>query len=374
MTRFLAALRPHLDLPLLLGVSLLGLIGLMILYSASGQDLRTVIAQAARLGVAFAVMIAIAGFSPARLMRMSLWFYLAGLLLLAAVLLYGDVGKGAQRWLDIKLIKFQPSEIMKLALPMVMAWYLANGHLPPSLPRIALALLMIIAPVLLIARQPDLGTAALVATAGFSVLFAAGIGWRLLAGFLALVSLSTPVLWSQMHDYQKRRVLTFLNPEQDPLGAGYHTIQSTIAVGSGGLYGKGWLNGTQSYLEFLPERSTDFIFAVFCEEFGFTGVVLLCSLYLFVIGRGLYLALDCGQIYAKLLGAGLMLPFAVYILVNMGMVTGQLPVVGVPLPLISRGGTSMLTIMAGFGILMSIHTHGRLSRGRAHWSRNAGFF
>ena len=367
MRRVLAELRPHIDMPLLAGVSLLGLLGLMILYSASGQDARAVAAQAARLGVAFAVMLAVARFSPAQWMRFSLWCYLGGLLLLLLVLLYGDTGKGAQRWLDIKLIKFQPSEIMKLALPMVMAWYLAGGYLPPSPPRIALALLLIMVPVLLIARQPDLGTAVLVATAGFSVLFAAGISWNLLAGFVALVSLSTPVLWSLMHDYQKRRVLTFLNPEQDPLGAGYHTIQSTIAVGSGGLFGKGWLNGTQSYLEFLPERSTDFIFAVFCEEFGLTGVVALIALYLFVIGRGLYLSMTCRQIYAKLLGAGLILTFSFYILVNMGMVAGQLPVVGVPLPLISRGGTSMLTMMIGFGILMSINTHGRLSGRMMQW-------
>ncbi|MGI9228962.1 MAG: rod shape-determining protein RodA [Gammaproteobacteria bacterium] len=353
------AQRLHIDIPLLLGVSALAFIGLVVLYSASGQDMRTVLIQAARLLVAFAIMFAVARFSPMQLARWSLWFYVAGLLLLVVVLFYGDVGKGAQRWLDIKIIKFQPSEIMKLALPMVMAWYLSDSRLPPSLWRILVALFMIAVPVLLIARQPDLGTAVLVAAAGCSVLFIAGISWKLLlAGACVLISLSFP-LWSLMHEYQKQRVLTFLNPEQDPLGAGYHIIQSTIAIGSGGLYGKGWLNGTQSYLEFLPERSTDFIFAVFCEEFGLTGVAVLLGLYLFVVGRGLYIAARARQAYGKLLGAGLILTFFVYIFVNMGMVSGQLPVVGVPLPLISRGGSSMLTIMAGFGILMAIKTHRR---------------
>lgn len=352
--------RLHIDVPLLLGILSLSVIGVVILYSASGQDMRLVITQVTRLGVGLIIMLIVAQFSPAQLARLSLWFYLFGLALLIIVLFYGDVGKGAQRWLDIKVIKFQPSEIMKLALPMVIAWYLSDRHLPPTFPRILVAIVMIVVPVLLIAKQPDLGTAVLVATAGLSILFIAGISWKLLTGFACLVSLSTPVLWYLMHDYQKKRVLTFLNPEQDPLGAGYHIIQSTIAIGSGGLYGKGWLNGTQSHLEFLPERSTDFIFAVFCEEFGLMGVVVLICLYLFIIGRGLYISMVSQQTYGKLLGSGLILTFFVYIFVNMGMVSGQLPVVGVPLPLISRGGTSMVTIMIGFGILMAIKTHRRL--------------
>ncbi len=352
--------RLHVDLPLLGGILALSIIGTLILYSASGQDTSAVMTQFTRLGTGLVVMFIVAQFSPAQLARLSLWAYLFVLLLLVIVLFYGDVGKGAQRWLDIKLITFQPSELMKLALPMMLAWYLAGRQLPPALPHVLVAIVMIAVPVVLIARQPDLGTAVLLAAAGMSLLFIAGIRWRLLLAFAGLVSLSTPVLWYVMHDYQRQRVLAFLNPEQDPLGAGYHIIQSAIAIGSGGLYGKGWLNGTQSHLEFLPERSTDFIFAVFCEEFGLLGVAVLIGLYGFIIGRGLYIAFISQQSYGKLLGAGLVLVFFVYIFVNMGMVSGQLPVVGVPLPLISHGGTSLITIMIGFGMLMAIKTHRRL--------------
>jgi len=219
---------------------------------------------------------------------------------------------------------------------------------------------MIMVPVGLIAKQPDLGTSTLVATAGLAVLFISGMRWKFIMTFAALCSMCAPILWHFMHDYQKRRVFTLFNPEQDPLGAGYHIIQSMIAIGSGGLYGKGWLNGTQSHLEFLPERSTDFIFAVYCEEFGLMGVLLLLTIYLFIIARGLYIAMNAQQTYGKLLAAALTLTFFVYVFVNMGMVTGQLPVVGVPLPLISHGGTSMITLMLAFGILMSIQTHRRI--------------
>ena len=279
--------------------------------------------------------------------------------MLVAVIFYGDVGKGAQRWLDLKLFRFQPSELMKLSVPMLIAFYLADKSLPPNLSRILLVCFLISIPVLLIAKQPDLGTSLLVAAAGFSVLFIAGISWRLLCSMFVLAAAAAPLLWYFMHDYQKRRVLTFLNPENDPLGAGYHTIQAKIAIGSGGFYGKGWLNGTQSHLEFLPERSTDFIFAVLCEEFGMLGVLFLICVYLFIIARCLYIAVNAQHTFGRLLASGLTLTFFVYIFVNMGMVTGQLPVVGVPLPLISHGGTSMVTLMAGFGILMAIHTHRR---------------
>ena len=270
------------------------------------------------------------------------------------------MGKGAQRWLGLGPFRFQPSELMKLALPMVIALHLSKAPPPPTITKVFVMLLFIIAPVLLVAKQPDLGTALLIAVSGFAVLFIAGISWKLLAGFAVAALSFAPVIWNLMHDYQRKRVLTFLDPEQDPLGSGYHIIQSKIAIGSGGLYGKGWLNGTQSHLEFLPERSTDFIFAVFCEEFGLIGVLVLVSLYLFIIARGLYISLQSQHLYGKLLGVGVIAGFFVYIAVNMGMVSGQLPVVGIPLPLISHGGTSMMTIMAGFGILMAVHTHRRI--------------
>ena len=329
------------------------------MYSAGGQDIDLVYRQAIKLLIALFGMILIAQLPPAEIARWAPWLYMLGLALLILVLFYGDIGKGAQRWLDLKVFRFQPSELMKLSVPMMIAFYLADKSLPPSFSRIILVCIMITIPVLLIAKQPDLGTALLVATAGFSVLFIAGISWRLLLSMGILSAAGAPVLWYLMHDYQKQRVLTFLNPEIDPLGAGYHTIQSKIAIGSGGFYGKGWLNGTQSHLEFLPERSTDFIFAVFCEEFGMLGVLLLLCVYLFIISRGLHIAVNAQHTFGRLLASGLTLTFFVYIFVNMGMVTGQLPVVGVPLPLVSHGGTSMVTLMAGFGILMAIHTHRR---------------
>jgi len=316
--------------------------------------------QAMRMGLALLLMCLIAQIPPARLARMSLWMYLLGIGLLALVLLTGEVGKGAQRWLNLGLIRFQPSELMKLALPMLLAWFFADRHLPPGLGRIFYATIIIIIPVLLIAKQPDLGTSLLVAAAGLSILFVAGVSWKLIIGFSLTAALSTPVLWYFMHDYQRQRVLTLLDPEKDPLGAGYHIIQSKIAIGSGGLYGKGWLNGTQSHLEFLPERSTDFIFAVFCEEFGLMGVLLLICIYMFIIVRGLYISLNAQNTFGRLLGTGLTLTFFVYVFVNMGMVIGQLPVVGIPLPLISHGGTSIVTLMIAFGILMAIQTHRRL--------------
>jgi rod shape determining protein RodA len=354
------AQRLHIDIPLIFGILLLCVIGLVILYSAGGQDLQLVARQGIRMLFAFLLLFLVAQLTPAQLERWSLWIYIGGVLLLILVLLKGHIGKGAQRWLDLGLIKFQPSEIMKIAVPMVVAWLLANSDLPPRLVKIIIVCILIIIPIALIAKQPDLGTALLVGVAGFSVLFIAGIGWRYIFSIVILIASVTPVLWNYMHEYQQRRVLTFLNPEHDPLGAGYHIIQSKIAIGSGGLYGKGWLNGTQSHLEFLPERSTDFIFSVFSEEFGLMGEILLISLYLFVIGRGLSITVSAQQTYGKLLAAGITLTFFVYVFVNMGMVAGQLPVVGIPLPLISHGGTSIVTLMIGFGILMSINTHRRM--------------
>lgn len=353
------AQRLHIDIPLLLGILILSVIGLVVLYSAGNQNIELVYRQGLKLGIAIVGMLLIAQVPPAELARWSVGLYLFGIILLVAVLFYGDMGKGAQRWLDLKVFRFQPSELMKVSVPMLIAYYLADKSLPPGISRILLVGILILLPGFLIAKQPDLGTALLVCAAGFSVLFIAGISWRLLISLGILATTTAPLLWYFMHDYQKQRVLTFLNPENDPLGAGYHTIQAKIAIGSGGFYGKGWLNGTQSHLEFLPERSTDFIFAVLCEEFGMLGVLFLLSVYLFIIVRCLYIAVHAQHTFGRLLASGLTLTFFVYIFVNMGMVTGQLPVVGVPLPLISHGGTSMVTLMAGFGMLMAIHTHRR---------------
>jgi len=350
----------HIDLPLLTGLLMLAAFGLVVLYSAGDQDMGLVNKQLIRLGVGFFAMILFAQIHPDHLKRWSPPLYLFGILMLLAVILIGEEGKGAQRWLDLGLVRFQPSEMFKLTLPMMIAWFLADKRLPPSLPRLLVAGLMTLAPVLLIAKQPDLGTALLVASAGAFALFLAGISWYLITAIgLAMAALG-PLAWYLMHDYQRQRVLTFLNPESDPLGTGYHIIQSKIAIGSGGIGGKGWLNGTQSHLEFLPERHTDFIFAVISEEFGLVGVSALLCLYLFIILRGLYIATQAQDTYSRILAGALSLIFFVYLFVNAGMVSGLLPVVGVPLPLISYGGTSLVTILISFGILMSVHTHRKL--------------
>jgi len=308
----------------------------------------------------FAVLLAVAQIPPQQLARWTPWLYGLGMVLLLAVLVIGEVGKGAQRWLDLGLLRFQPSEIMKVAVPMMVARYLAENPLPPKIGALVVASLMIVIPTVLIAHQPDLGTALLVASSGLFVLLFSGISWRLVAGVMSMLAAVAPVLWYFLRDYQKQRVLTFLHPENDPLGAGYHIIQSKIAIGSGGLYGKGWLNGTQAHLDFLPERSTDFIFAVLGEEFGLIGILILLALYLFVVARGLYIGTQAQSSFNRLVAGSLILTFFVYIFVNIGMVTGLLPVVGLPLPLISYGGTSLVTMMAAFGILMSIQTHRRL--------------
>ncbi|MGA7802630.1 MAG: rod shape-determining protein RodA [Gammaproteobacteria bacterium] len=352
--------RLHLDATLLAAIVVLCGVGLVVLYSASDQSMNMVMRQVIRLGIAFATLLVIAQIPPGILYRWTPWLFGIGCLLLAAVLVFGDVGKGAQRWLDLVVVRFQPSEMMKLAVPMMVAWYLADQRLPPKAARLAVAGVIIVVPVVLIAKQPDLGTALLIASAGFFVLFMAGLRWRLLGILVLVAAACAPLLWHFMHGYQRQRVLTFLNPESDPLGAGYHIIQSKIAIGSGGVYGKGWLNGTQSHLDFLPESATDFIFAVLGEEFGLIGILLLLVLYLFIVFRCMYIATQAQDTFTRLLGGSLALTFFVYVIVNTGMVTGLLPVVGLPLPLISYGGTSMVTLMAGFGILMSIHTHRKL--------------
>jgi len=347
----------HLDLPLLMGLLLLCIYSLTILYSATGEDIAAVQKQAVRFAIAFGFMLFLAQVPMHSLKRWSPWFYLIGALLLIAVLFFGHTGKGAQRWLNLGFFRFQPSEIMKLAVPMMLAWYYSDKPLPPDWKRIIIAFLLMIFPVLMIAKQPDLGTSLLVLSGGIFLLFLAGISWRFIIGLIVAAAAAAPALWYVMHDYQRKRVLTLLNPESDPLGSGYHIIQSKIAIGSGGLYGKGWLNGTQSQLEFLPERHTDFIFSVLAEEFGLIGVCILLALYSFIILRGLYIAATAQDTYSRLLAGSLILVFFVYIFVNIGMVTGLLPVVGVPLPLISYGGTSLVTLLASFGILMSIQTH-----------------
>jgi rod shape determining protein RodA len=346
-----------LDGPLLGGLAVICGFGLIVLWSAGGQDPTLIYRQLVRLAIAFGAMLAVAQVPPKVLRMWSPWLYTVGLVLLAAVLIGGDVGKGAQRWLEVGVMRFQPSEIMKLAAPMMAAWYLHDRPLPPRLVELALVVLLVLVPAVLIARQPDLGTALLVASAGVMVVLLGGLRVRLMVLLGALGVGLAPVLWHFMHDYQRQRVLTFLNPESDPLGSGYHIIQSKIAIGSGGVFGKGWTNGTQAQLEFLPERSTDFIFAVLGEEFGLIGQVLLIAAYLFVVGRGLVIAFAAQDTFTRLLAGSISLTFFVYVFVNTGMVTGLLPVVGVPLPLISYGGTSMVTLMAGFGILMSINGH-----------------
>lgn len=355
------AFRLHIDLQLLVGLLILTLFGLLILYSASGEDPDMFSRQLTRIAVAFAVLFLAAQIPPHWLKIITFWLFVIGLLMLIAVPLVGESHKGAQRWLNFGVVLIQPSEMMKLIIPMMVAAYLSEQHLPPSPKQLLIAAAMILFPTLLIAKQPDLGTSMLIASSGFFVLFLAGISWRIIAGMAASAGALLPLLWIYlMKPYQKQRVLTFLDPESDPRGSGYHIIQSKIAIGSGGGFGKGWLNGTQSQLEFLPERHTDFIFAVLAEEFGFLGVLLLFALYLFIIFRGLTIAMEAQETYTRLLAGSITMIFFTYFFVNVGMVSGLLPVVGLPLPMVSYGGTSMVTLMAAFGILMSIQTHRRL--------------
>jgi rod shape determining protein RodA len=356
--RVLGAL--HLDGPLLLAVLAVCAAGLVVLFSAAGEDLGVFLRQAARVGLGLAVLVTLAQVPPRVWRAVAPWLYALGVVLLVAVALTGDIAMGAQRWLDLGVVRFQPSELMKIAVPLACAWYLHDKPLPPSLGTLVVLAVAILVPVLLIAEQPDLGTALLVAAGGGLVVLLAGLQLRYIAGLGALLAAAVPVVWHFLHDYQRRRVFTFLNPQEDPLGAGYHTIQSQIAIGSGGLFGKGYMNGSQAQLEFLPERSTDFIFAVIGEEWGLVGLAVLLLLYLLVIARGLYIAVQAQDTFSRLTAGALTLTFAVYVFVNSGMVAGLLPVVGVPLPLVSYGGTSMVTLMAGFGILMSIHSRRKL--------------
>jgi rod shape determining protein RodA len=348
------------DSTLLVLVLTLSMLGLAALYSATYESPARVLNQLASLGLAIVAMWVAAQVPPQTLMRLAVPAYTIGLALLIAVALFGDVAGGARRWLHVGVTRFQPSEMMKLALPLMLAWYFHKNESTLKLRNFAVAAVLLAVPTGLILRQPDLGTAALVAAVGFYVIFFAGVSWKVLGVLGGLGAAALPLLWSLMHDYQRRRVLTLLDPSQDPLGAGYHIIQSTIAVGSGGFSGKGWLNGTQSHLEFIPERHTDFIFAVYSEEFGLIGNLVLLALYGLLIGRGLMITAAAATVFARLLAGAVTLMFFTYAFVNMGMVSGVVPVVGVPLPFLSYGGTALLTLFIGIGILMSVQRYRKL--------------
>jgi rod shape determining protein RodA len=360
INKLLQGLFKHID-SFLMGCLLFTiLVGLLVLYSASGQNIGRVSAQLINITIALLVLWVASNIQPQLLERMAPPLYLLGILLLIAVEIFGHISHGAQRWLDIGVIKIQPSEIMKVAVPMMLAWFFSKRESNPRITDFLIAAALLLLPVALIMKQPDLGTSLLISASGVFVIFLAGLSWKFIIGSAALLGALTPVFWSMLHDYQRRRIEILIDPTQDPLGAGYHTIQATIALGSGGTTGKGWLNGTQSQLDFLPERTTDFIFAVFGEEFGLAGNLILLVLFSLIIARGLLIAAQARSTFTRLLAGSITLTFFTYCFVNIGMVSGILPVVGVPLPLISYGGTSMVTLLLGFGILMSIQTHKKL--------------
>lgn len=350
----------HFDHFLLGVLTLTLLVAMFVLFSASGQSMDRMVAQAVNILAAGGALWLFANVPPQHLQRIAVPLYLLGMLLLVGVFLFGDVSKGARRWLDLGVARIQPSELMKIAVPMMLAWYFDRRDQSLRFTDYIVAAILLAMPVGLVLKQPDLGTSLLIGASGFYVLFLAGLSWRLMGGLALAGAAAAPFLWNMLHDYQRRRIEILLDPTQDPLGAGYHTIQATIALGSGGISGKGWLNGTQSQLDFLPERHTDFIFAVFGEEFGLVGNLLLLLLFGVIIGRGLMIAANAQNAFCRLLAGSISLTFFTYVFVNMGMVSGILPVVGVPLPLISYGGTSLVTLMIGFGILMSIQTHKKL--------------
>lgn len=349
------------DVPLLLILLAIASYGLIVLYSAADDGLGGVTRQGLRLGLGLAAFFVLSQVPPRYYRMWAPYAYLLSFGLLLAVMIEGEIGKGAQRWLDLGFVRFQPSEITKIAVPMTVAWFMHERRLPPTLPQLITLAIIVLVPAILIAEQPDLGTALLVVAAGGIGILLAGVNGKLVIGMaVAAVGAAAVVYQFFMHGYQRMRIEVFLNPEKYPLDGGWNIIQSKIAIGSGGLYGKGWLNGTQAQLEYLPERSTDFIFAVMGEEFGLFGVAVLLALYVVLVGRGLYIAAQAQDTFTRLLAGTLSLTFFVYVFVNAGMVSGILPVVGVPLPLVSAGGTSMVTLMAGFGILASIHGHKKL--------------
>ncbi len=360
ISQLLAQFLKHIDSFLMTCLFFTLMIGLFVLYSASGQDLSRVYAQGINIVVALSFMWVAANIAPNQLERIALPLYILGILLLIAVELFGSISHGAQRWLNLGFTKIQPSEVMRIAMPMMLAWYFSKRDSKPVVTDFVVASIFLLVPVALVMKQPDLGTSLLITASGFYVLFLAGLSWKLLVGGVVAFGASTPILWSMLHDYQRRRIEILFDPTQDPLGSGYHTIQAIIAIGSGGAAGKGWLNGTQAQLDFLPERTTDFIFAVFSEEFGLLGNLLLLGLFTLIILRGLVIASQAQSTFGRLLAGSISLTFFTYAFVNMGMVTGILPIVGVPLPLISYGGTSMVMLCLSLGILMSIQTHKKL--------------
>ncbi|OON38788.1 rod shape-determining protein RodA [Izhakiella australiensis] len=354
-------MRIHLDPIFLIIVTALLVYSAFVIWSASGQDPGMMERKIGQIGIGLAMMVVLAQVPPRIYEGWAPYLYIFCMILLIAVDAFGHISKGAQRWLDLGVVRFQPSEIAKIAVPLMVARFINRDVCPPTLKNTALALALTFLPTLLVAAQPDLGTAILIAASGLFVLFLSGMSWKLIGVALLLIAAFIPILWFfLMHDYQRDRVMMLLNPESDPLGAGYHIIQSKIAIGSGGLRGKGWLHGTQSQLEFLPERHTDFIFAVLAEELGLVGVLVLLGLYLMLIIRGLIIAARAQTTFGRVMAGGLMLILFVYVFVNIGMVSGILPVVGVPLPLVSYGGSALIVLMAGFGIVMSIHTHRKL--------------
>ena len=351
--------RLHIDFPLLVAFLAIFMISLTAIYSASNSNIDAVVNQAIKILISISAMAVVAQFSPLSYGRVGPWLFFLCLVLLILVLLIGETRNGATRWLNIG-ISFQPSELMKIAMPLMIARYISSGALPPTVFSVGVSITIVLVPSYLIMEQPDLGTSILIAFSGLVVIFLSGLKKRYLAVAFGLFLAYLPLMWANMHPFQKNRVLAFLNPGSDPTGSGYHLIQSKIAIGSGGLFGKGWLNSTQGQLDFLPERTTDFIFAILAEEFGFLGISLLIGIYLFIIGRGLMIAINAQDLFSRLLASSISLTFFVYVFVNIAMTTGLLPVVGIPLPLISSGGTSMLTIMVGLGMLMSVQTHRRL--------------
>jgi rod shape determining protein RodA len=347
---------------LLLFVVLVSCVSLVTVYSASNQSMDKVTGKLMSVVVALVIMWLVANLRPSQLMALAPPIYLVGLMLLVGVALFGDVTNGARRWLNIGIGRIQPSELMKMAVPMLLAWYFERHEANLKFKHFIVATVMIGLPAVLVEKQPDLGTAALICAAGFYILFLAGLSWRVMIGLFVAGLAAMPVVWTHMKEFQRQRIETFLDPLQDPLGRGYHIIQSTIAIGSGGILGKGWLNGTQTHLDFIPESTTDFIFAVFGEEFGLWGNLLLLVLYLCIIGRGMIIASQASTLFGRLLGGALTLSFFTYAFVNMGMVAGILPVVGVPLPLVSYGGTATVSILIGFGMLMAIHRDRKLMK------------
>lgn len=344
---------------LFVAVGIVG-VGLVTLFSASDQNVARVTSQAMSLLFALGLMWLVANVSPRQLARAALPLYALGLALLVAVAVNGTVVNGSRRWLNLGIGRFQPSELIKIALPLMLAWYFDRHEASLRWRDFLLAAVLIALPVYLIKRQPDLGTALMIAASGFYVLYLAGLSWKIMLSLAVAGGAAAPLIWAHLRDYQQERILTFLDPTRDPLGTGYHSMQASIALGSGGPVGKGWLNGTQTHLDFLPEKHTDFIFAVYGEEFGLVGAIVLVLLYMLLVGRGMLITVNAPTLFTRLLSGAITLMFFTYAFINMGMVSGILPVVGVPLPLVSYGGTALVSLFIGLGILMSVHTHRKL--------------